>query len=339
MNDISLFMREGEGNFNDLALRIFEYQFTHCISYQRYCQKLQLTPSSITHWNEIPAVPTDVFREVDLCTFDISGSKYIFQTSGTTQEKKGKHFYRDMSFYDEAIRLSFMKGIGLQTENRICFRILTPSFHEVKTSSLFYMLQRAIEWYGDASSRFYMQNNQMDYSALFKDLEDDIRHQRPIALIGTAFSFVNLFDQYKEKKWILPYGSVLMETGGLKGRSRHITREGLYNLFYSRFSLLPDRCFSEYGMTELSSQCYSKPSSYVFQPPHWMATRIIHPETNREVSVGEEGIIQFFDLANVEGISCVMTADLARKHQDGFELLGRSPLARLRGCSTAFEAI
>ena len=330
-------MRYQQGDFNQLALDVFAYQFNLCLSYKRYCEHLQLTPDTISHWHDIPSVPTDVFREFDLCTFDPANAQHIFQTSGTTQESKGKHFYQNMDLYDEAIRLSFMRGIGLSFNTRITFRILTPSFNEVQTSSLFYMLQRAVEWYGDSSSRFYMNNNQVDYITLKRDLDEDVRQQRPIALIGTAFSYVNLFDYLTEEKWLLPSGSVLMETGGLKGKARAISQEELYHLFELRLGISREHCFSEYGMTELSSQCYSKPNSHVLASPHWMAVRIINPETGKDVSVGETGIIQFFDLANLEAISAVTTADLGLKQTDGFKLLGRAPLAVLRGCSMQFE--
>jgi hypothetical protein len=339
LSDILNFMRYKTGDFNSLALAVFEYQFNHCSAYQRYCQQLQSTPDTITHWHDIPSVPTDVFREFNLCTFDTAEARYVFETSGTTQGNKGKHFYRDMTLYDEAIRLSFMEGIGLQSRDRITFRILTPSFSEVNVSSLFYMLQRVVDEYGEPFSRFYMENNQLDYSALQTDLEEDVKEQRSIALIGTAFSFVNVFDHFEKTTWKLPMGSMLMETGGLKGQTRTISRGELYQLFMSRLGLSPEHCFSEYGMTELSSQCYSKPQSHLFKAPHWMKTRIIHPETGKEVSIGETGVIQFFDLANVESISAVTTADLGLKLEDGFELLGRAPLAVLRGCSLSFEQI
>jgi hypothetical protein len=337
LNNILRFMRYEQGDFNQLALDVFAYQFNHCLSYQHYCQHLQAIPETITHWHDIPSVPTDVFREFDLCTFDPTKAQYIFQTSGTTQVSKGKHFYQNMDLYDEVIRLSFMRGIGLSFTDRISFRILTPSFNEIQTSSLFYMLQQVMEWYGDTASRFYMSNNQVDYVALKRDLDEDVRQQRPIILIGTAFSYVNLFDHFTKEKWQLPSGSVLMETGGLKGKSRVITQEELYYLFESRFGLARENCFSEYGMTELSSQCYSKSGSDELTCPHWMPLRIINPETGNDVSVGETGIIQFFDLANLEAISAVTTADLGLKLGNGFKLLGRAPLAVLRGCSTQFE--
>jgi hypothetical protein len=333
------FMRTHEEDFNQLALNVFDYQFQNCHAYQRYCQQLKSTPDTIVHWHDIPSVPTDVFREFDLCTFDPSTAKFIFQTSGTTKEDKGKHYYQDIELYDEAIRLHFMSGIGLSNDKKITFRMLTPSFNEIKTSSLFYMLQQAMNWYGDQYSRFYMSDNQMDYTALQHDLNEDILRNQPIALIGTAFSFVNFFDHFEKINWKLPAGSVLMETGGLKGKAREVSQDDLYQLFNTRLGLMREQYYSEYGMTELSSQCYSQPNTRIFTSPHWMPTRIIDPETGLDVEVGKTGIVQFFDLANLETISAIMTSDLAIKHPNGFELVGRAPLSVLRGCSTLFEEV
>src|SRR5438874_2140545 len=127
LNKILQFMRYKHGDFNQLALDVFAYQFQHCLPYKRYCEHLGVTPDTINYWHAIPSVPTDVFREFDLCTFNPSEAQYIFQTSGTTQERKGKHFYLNLNLYDEAIRLSFMRGMGLSVTDRITFRILTPS--------------------------------------------------------------------------------------------------------------------------------------------------------------------------------------------------------------------
>jgi acyl-protein synthetase LuxE len=331
------FMRTHRGDFNQLALEVFEYQFQNCHAYQRYCQQLNRRPGTIDHWYDIPSVPTDVFREFDLCTFDPLTAQFVFQTSGTTKERKGNHYYKDMELYDESIRLHFMRGIGLRNDMKITFRILTPSFNEVSTSSLFYMLQQAMDWYGESHSQFYMSNNQMDYMALQRDLADDILRDNPIALIGTAFAWVNFFDHFEGKTWQLPVGSVLMETGGLKGKTREISKKELYQLFKVRLGLMPEQCFSEYSMTELSSQCYSRPNSPILTSPQWMPTRIVDPETGLDVEVGKIGMVQFFDLANLETISAITTSDLAIKHSDGFELTGRAPLSVLRGCSTLFE--
>ena len=332
------YIEKGKGDFNQLALAAFHYQYTHCQAYQHYCQQLKRYPDQIQNWQQIPAVTTDVFREFELCTYDPTQAQYIFRTSGTTQEKTGKHYYQDMTLYDTVIRHSFIKGLRLKEEEACIFRILIPSFQPAKTSSLSYMLQQVVNWYGSVESKFYFDKdkNEIDYAMLFEDLTEDINKQRKIVIIGTAFSFINLFE-YTKTAWQLPKGSTLMETGGLKGRVRETSRAELYHLFKTRLGIKSDFCFSEYGMTELTSQFYSYPDSHIFLSPAWMPVRIINPETNLDVKLGEMGLIQIFDLANLEAISAIQTSDLAIKHQQGFELVGRSPTAQIRGCSTAFE--
>lgn len=326
-----------QGDFSKLALAVFRYQYEHCLPYQRYCQQLQKTPEDVSTWQQIPAVSTEVFREFALCTLPISTAQYVFQTSGTSQDNKGRHYYHDMTLYDATIKMRFMSGLGLSNNDSPIFRVLTPAFSENPHSSLSYMFQKVLEWFGAAGSRFYFQNNEMDAKQLAQDLMEDIQYGRAPVLLGTAFSFINFCDYLQEINLALPTGSRLLETGGLKGRTRSVTRTELYQLLMTKLGLAPQHCFSEYGMTELSSQCYSRPSSHVFLSPYWMPTRIVDPEQGNEVAVGETGLVQFFDLANLTAISAVLTSDLAIRHQQGFELIGRAPKAVIRGCSTAFE--
>lgn len=333
------YILSGEGDFNQLALALFAQQYQFCQPYQQYCHQLHKTPEQIASWQQIPAVSTEVFREFALSTLPVSTAQYIFETSGTSQDKKGKHYYHDMTLYDAAIQTSFMTGLGLSTQDKILFRILTPSFSEAPTSSLFYMFQKALEWYGDKGSRFYFKNNEMDCAQLATDLIEDSVRNRPPVLLGTAFSFIHFCDYLQKNKLTLklPGNSRLLETGGLKGRARNISRTELFQLFATQLGLELKHCFSEYGMTELSSQCYSQANGPIFKAPSWMPVTIIDPESGHEVATGETGLVQFFDLANHTTISAVLTSDLALKHQEGFELIGRAPKAILRGCSTAFE--
>src|SRR5438445_3177257 len=126
-------------NFNTLALEVFTYQYTYCLPYQHYCQQLKRTPTEVSTWQQVPAVSTEAFREFDLCTQPSSEAGWVFYTSGTTEEKKGKHYYHDLSLYNAAIRASFLAALALEEKPKILFRILTPSFTEVPSCSLFYM--------------------------------------------------------------------------------------------------------------------------------------------------------------------------------------------------------
>jgi hypothetical protein len=195
-------------------------------------------------------------------------------------------------------------------------------------------------WYGDEASDFYCNSNhELDAPRLFHDLAVDSAQQRPVVLLGTVFSFVNFCDYLQQHQLLLHLapGSKILETGGLKGRTRTMSREALLHLLTTQLGVAATHCFSEYGMTELSSQCYSLANSPIFRAPPWMPVSIIRPEDGKEVAVGEKGLVQFFDLANYTAVSAIITSDMAIRHAQGFELIGRAPKAVLRGCSTAFE--
>lgn len=336
IEQIAHFIETGDGEFGDLALAVFRHQFDHCALYQRFCRQLGRTPESVSYWREIPAVPTDVFREFDLTTFPPEEATITFRTSGTANPSRGRHHFRSTRLYDLAIQHTFTRALGI-VGKRSTFRILAPSPSDAADSSLSYMLGRVVEWHGNDRSRFYWRDGLLDCAAAARDLRQDIAQGRPVVLLGTAFAFVHFLDQYAEELFILPPGSAVMETGGFKGQQRSINRDDLYTLFETHFGLERARCVSEYGMTELSSQCYSTPDTTFYLPPRWLRVRVIDPSSGAEVSVGSEGVIQFFDLANVESIAAIATSDRGRRGQVGFELLGRAPRAVLRGCSTTIE--
>jgi hypothetical protein len=168
--------------------------------------------------------------------------------------------------------------------------------------------------------------------------------RQAVAVMGTAFNFVNLLDGMtgRGERITLPPGSCVLETGGYKGRSRVLSKSDLHALLADRLGILSDRSVSEYGMSELSSQAYdrvlgaSRPTHDATRPfrfPPWARVQVISPETGREVAEGETGLLRLFDLANVWSVQAVQTEDLAIRRADGFELLGRAAAAEPRGCS------
>ena len=157
--------------------------------------------------------------------------------------------------------------------------------------------------------------------------------QKPVALLGTALAFANLFEWMGERRVTALPGSYALETGGFKGSSREITKGDLYAQFSERLGIAPADIINEYGMCELSSQFYTRGLGAVHQSGPWVRALVISPETGREVAVGETGILRIFDLANLGSSLAIQTGDLAIRRERGFELLGRSPLETPRGCS------
>ncbi len=158
-----------------------------------------------------------------------------------------------------------------------------------------------------------------------------------MCVIGTALAFLNLFEP--GEKFVLPQGSIAMETGGYKGSGRVLEKEELYELFETFLGIASDNVFNEYSMTEISSQFYTRGLGRVHRAPPWTRVLVIDPETGNEVGLGAMGMIRIFDLANVGSVLAVQTEDLAVKRADGFELLGRSPTALPRGCSRSADEL
>jgi len=178
----------------------------------------------------------------------------------------------------------------------------------------------------------------VDIAGTAAAIRESVLAARPIALLGTAFSFVHLLDHLVKRgiRWELPTGSRVLETGGYKGLSRSLPKEELHALMRGRLGIPETHIVCEYGMSELSSQAYDRvtgadPSAFQFPP--WARARIISPETGSEVADGETGLIQIFDLANMNSVMAVQTEDLAIRRGRGFELIGRAELAEPRGCS------
>ena len=157
-------------------------------------------------------------------------------------------------------------------------------------------------------------------------------------ILATAFSLKGFLNYLKDKKISLklPGGSRLMETGGFKGRVKAVSKRALYAECEKRLGIKGEFCFSEYGMTELSSQFYA-PASGIFKGPSWVRTLVIDPRTGKEAKRGEPGLLRHFDLANRGSVLAIQTEDLGRAKGGGFELLGRAPGADLRGCSLNYE--
>ncbi len=174
----------------------------------------------------------------------------------------------------------------------------------------------------------------VDFKKTTRLLEMFCDGSQPFAIVGTAFGFVHLLDHLtgSYRKYKLPPGSRVMETGGYKGRSRVMSKAKLHQLLSEQFGLADSQIISEYGMSELSSQGYDNPD-HIFRFPPWARVQIISPETKREVGIGETGLVRIYDLANVYSVMAIQTEDLAIRRDDGFELIGRANEAEPRGCS------
>jgi hypothetical protein len=308
------------GEFDALALAVHRFQRRWNPPYANFCTT-QAEPQT---WRDIPAVPQSAFKHFPLSVAPPEAITKTFHTSGTTGEGFGRHAFVSTRLYEAAVRAGWRR-LGLAELPPI---VLVPRAADAPHSSLAHMmwtLAPDATWLIDASGRL-----RVDFE---NEIESAVCRGQPIALLGTALAFLHLFERLGPRRFRLPAGSYAMETGGYKGSGRAIPKAELYAQFGDFLDLAADAVFNEYGMTELSSQFYTRGLGRAHEAPPWLRAVVFDPETGREVAIGEAGALRIFDLANLGSVLALETQDLAIRRESGFELLGRDPGALPRGCS------
>lgn len=274
-----------------------------------------------------PAVPTDLFRYARVACFPEGEEVRVFRTSGTTSGARGAHPFRDLSLYELAAKTMAERALFIRRNMHLV--LLAPHPEQAKDSSLSFMFGCFEEWFGNAGATWCWKDGKLDIETLAKALD----RPDPVALLGTSFAFVMAESELGERQWTLPDGSMIMTTGGFKGKTREIDPDDMKTMLGWRYGV--SNLVSEYGMTELSSQMYDWTGTLIV--PDWVLATPVHPETLRPVAEGETGILRIDDLANLDSVVSIQTADLAAWTEDGLVLMGRSPDATPRGCSLAIE--
>ena len=351
----------GDPQFSELALELFALQFKHNSAYRIICEARGRTPQTVEHWTQIPAVPAAAFKELELTSVAPDERMAEFRSSGTTGQKPSRHYHsaESLALYEASLWNWFKQNCGVRSEE--CgVVVLTPSPEKAPNSSLVHMFEIVRQKLGGAETAFvgsladdgaWTLNFAATIAALGHHPQSAIRN--PQLLLGTAFSFVHLLDHLAERdlRLKLPAGSRVMETGGYKNRSRTMPKAELHALITERLGIVRENIICEYGMSELSSQAYAVASdewrvaskdgaahhssliTHRFSFPHWTRVQIVSPETGREVSEGESGLIRVFDLANVFSVAAIQTEDVGVRRDAGFELVGRAQMSEPRGCS------
>jgi len=320
------------GDFDHLALRVFEYQFQHNTPYRNYCLSLGKSPEKTPSWKEIPSVPTDAFKihQHPLITSSLDTIERTFLTSGTTAEVKGEHHFPSLALYDQSITEAW-KHAGLPMPQQTIF--LTPSSIHAPHSSLSHMMG-VIDREFSSESKWAIH---ADGQLMIDIVESAAQSNQPVALLGTALAFLHLFEQLPTNL-SLPEGSWAMETGGYKGTRRQLEKGELYQMFQAKLGLAPDSVINEYSMTELSSQFYTHGLGQPHHGPPWTRIRVIDPATEKDSAPGQPGHLVIYDLANLHSVMAIRTQDIAIAHgPNSFTLTGRDPSALPRGCSRAAD--
>jgi len=306
--------------FNEFAIVVFRYQYINNPVYKKYVDLLGVNVDLVKEITKIPFLPIEFFRSQQVIT-GTRKVETIFTSSGTTSENPGKHYVPDLSVYDKSMLKGFTRFYGNPKD--YIFLALLPSYLEREGSSLVYMVNQLINLSGSKLSGFYLN----DLDALVKALEITKTAGKKVILLGVTYALLDLIENYT-----IDYPElIVMETGGMKGKRKEITRPELHSILKKGFNV--NSIHSEYGMTELLSQAYSKEKG-IFYCPDWM--KIVLRDTNDPLtpSHSNTGGINVIDLANINSCAFIATQDLGRMHDDGgFEVLGRFDNAAIRGCN------
>lgn len=307
--------------FEKIALKVFRFQYENNSVYREFCDFLKTEKGSVKSIAQIPFLPIQFFKSHPILS---SGTEIqqTFTSSGTTGMSTSNHFVTDISLYENSYRNAFSEFYG-HIENYAVLALL-PSYLEREGSSLIYMVHDLIKLSNNPNSGFYLNN----YDELMaKLLELDASGQN-VLLIGVTYALLDLIEKQKfELK-----NTIIMETGGMKGRRKEMIREELHEILCNGFGV--ESIHSEYGMTELLSQAYSLGNG-IFECPNWMSVMIRDTEDALSyVANGKTGGINVIDLANINSCSFIATQDLGKKYDnDSFEVLGRFDNSDIRGCN------
>ena len=316
-----IFSIKNDEQFNAAALAIFQHQAVNCAIYREFIEGLRIDPTSITSIQQIPFLPIEFFKSRDVLS-STDPVQVTFTSSGTTGMITSSHQVTDVSWYEDSFRNAFSLFYGDIKSYTVL--ALLPSYLEREGSSLIYMANDLIKQSNNPDSGFFLYN----HDELAHQLKKQQEANKPSLLIGVTFALLDFVEQHTINFSEL----IVMETGGMKGRRKEMIREELHTTLCKGFGV--DAIHSEYGMTELLSQGYSKGNG-IFNCPPWM--RIITRDTNDPMSLlnnDRAGGVNVIDLANINSCSFIATQDLGKVYADGsFEILGRFDNADISGCN------
>lgn len=316
-----IFSISNHRQFEETCLKVFRHQASNCSIYKEYISHLRIKPEEISNSAQIPYLPISFFKTHEILSSTLP-VEITFSSSGTTGMIQSKHLVTDLSIYDQSFTLAFEQFYG-KIENT-CFLALLPSYLERDGSSLIYMVDSLIRESKHQDSGYFLHNHE----ELYQKLDQLKAAGQKTILIGVTYALLDFIEKYQIDFPQL----VVMETGGMKGKRKEMVREELHQLLQDGFGLTD--IHSEYGMTELLSQAYSKGKG-IFDCPPWM--KIYLRDTNDPLTLlsnNRSGGINVIDLANVNSCSFIATQDLGRLFPDGsFEVLGRFDNADIRGCN------
>ena len=321
MSIYNIFDISSPREFNLRALDTFRYQYGNNPIYRQFCDYLRKTDSNVESLEDIPFLPISFFKTKDILTKNAI-AEAIFTSSGTTGSQTSRHMVSNLGLYERSFRNAFQHFYGNIAE--YCVLALLPSYLEREGSSLVYMVEDLIQKSGHEASGFYLN----DLKGLHNKLVQLNTQGQKTLLIGVSFALLDMAEKYP----VQLEHAIVMETGGMKGRRKELIREELHRILKIGFGV--ENIHSEYGMTELLSQAYSKGNG-IFETPPWM--KVVIRDTEDPLAsqgLNKTGGLNIIDLANRDSCSFIATQDLGKAYKDGtFEILGRFDNSDIRGCN------
>ena len=316
-----IFTISTQKQFEKIALKTFRFQYENNLVYKEFCDLLQTNVSKVKSLSQIPFLPIQFFKSHQVVS-NTNAIQQTFTSSGTTGMITSKHLVTDTSLYEESYQKGFSEFYG-NIEDYVILALL-PSYLEREGSSLIYMVEDLIKCSNHPESGFYLHN----HDELIKNLIALDQSGQNVILIGVTYALLDLIEKHQFQL----QNTIIMETGGMKGKRKEMIREELHQQLCAGFGVTV--IHSEYGMTELLSQAYSLGEG-IFECPTWM--QIIVRDTEDALTYiphGKTGGINVIDLANLNSCSFIATQDLGKKiTNNSFEILGRFDNSDIRGCN------
>ncbi len=306
--------------FDERCIEVFRFQYNNNKVYRQWCELVNKDLQSIQSVSDIPFLPISFFKTHQVIS-TVFEPVIIFESSGTTQSTTSRHFIRDISIYEKSFLQCFKNFYGEPED--YCILALLPSYLERGGSSLVYMVDKLIRLSNHPKSGFYLYEH--------KQLHDTIaameKEGQKVLLFGVTYALIDFAEAYP-----LPLKhTIIIETGGMKGRKKELTRSEVHEFLQQQFHTT--HIHSEYGMTELLSQAYSKKDG-IFHCPAWMKILVRDEDDPMHIKQKGRGVINVIDLANIYSCSFIATDDAGSLYEDGsFEVLGRIDNSDIRGCS------
>jgi hypothetical protein len=359
---IESFVRDASSaDFDALAREAFAFQFERLEAYRALCERRGVAPGDVESWERVPTIPTLAFKGLELAT---DPPRETFRSSGTTSERRSVHLHPYPDLYRATLDASFPRAAlpaGAAAGDRVPMLSLVPSRRQIPDSSLGFMVDHVIARWGDDTSLCAIGKRGVDARQLRAWLAARQRAGRPALVLTTALALLEALDALDRLgvRFRLPPGSLVFETGGYKGKRREVSAQELAGRLEATLGVSRDAVVREYGMTELTSQLYTRlgvapdaprhdapqrearsgEPDALFFAPHWVRVRVLDPATLEPLPDGETGMVAIFDLANVGSALHLLTEDLGCLDRGGLRLGGRAAGAELRGCSLTVEEL